>query len=329
MDWLTLEFMQRALLAALITGLTAPAIGTYLVQRRLSLLGDGLGHLAVAGVGLAFLTGTAPLPLAVAVCVIGAIAIELLRELGRTSGDVGLAILFYGGLSGGLLLAGLAGQGTGTLSAYLFGSLLTITASELWIIGGLGAIVLLVCLGLLPQLFAISADEPFARTIGLPVRFYNVLVVALAAITVTVSMRTVGLLLVSALMVVPVATANHLVIGFRRSMLVAMGLGVLAAVSGTIGSYQFDTAPGALIVVIAIGLFALSWPVSLLLARRRAPEVELIDTQAPLAHEVTDEEHAHVHAQNCGHRAVQHGAHVDYIHHGHRHAAHEGHYDEH
>ncbi len=328
MDWLMLEFMQRALLAAVITGLTAPAIGTYLVQRRLSLLGDGLGHLAVAGVGLAFLTGTAPLPLAVVVCVLGAVGIELLRELGRTSGDVGLAILFYGGLSGGLLLASLAGQGTGTLSAYLFGSLLTITATELWIVGGLGAIVLLVCLGLLPQLFAVSADEPFARTIGLPVRFYNVLVVALAAITVTVSMRTVGLLLVSALMVVPVATANHLVIGFRRSMLVAMGLGVLAAVSGTVGSYEFDTAPGALIVVIGIGLFALSWPVSLLLARRRAPSVELVDDQPPLAHEVT-EAHPHQHAAGCGHVAVTHGGHVDYIHDGHRHAAHEGHYDEH
>ncbi len=329
MDWLTLEFMQRALLAALITGLTAPAIGTYLVQRRLSLLGDGLGHLAVAGVGLAFLTGTAPLPLAVAVCVVGAVGIELLREMGRTSGDVGLAIPFYGGLSGGLLLASLAGQGTGTLSAYLFGSLLTITGVELWVIAGLGAIVLLVCLGLLPQLFAVSADEPFARTIGLPVRFYNVLVVALAAITVTVSMRTVGLLLVSALMVVPVATANHLVIGFRRSMLVAMGLGVLAAVSGTIGSYEFDTAPGALIVVIGIGLFALSWPVSLLLARRRTPVVELVDAQPPRSHEVTEEEHPHVHAADCGHLAVQHGGHVDYIHDGHRHAAHEGHYDEH
>jgi len=327
-DWLALEFMQRALLAAVITGLTAPAIGTYLVQRRLSLLGDGLGHLAVAGVGLAFLTGTAPLPLAVLVCVVGAVGIELLRELGRTSGDVGLAILFYGGLSGGLLLASLAGQGTGALSAYLFGSLLTINAGELWIIGGLAAVVLLVCLGLLPQLFAVSADEPFARTIGLPVRWYNVLVVALAAITVTVSMRTVGLLLVSALMVVPVATANHLVIGFRRSMLVAMGLGVLAAVSGTVGSFEFDTAPGALIVVIAIGLFALSWPVSLVIARRHAPAVELMDVQQPLQHEMT-EQHPHEHAQGCGHVAVTHGGHVDYIHDGHRHAAHEGHYDEH
>jgi len=329
MEWLTLEFMQRAILAALITGVMAPAIGTYIVQRRLSLLGDGLGHLAVAGVGLALLTGAAPLPLAIVVCVAGAIAIELLRENGRAQGDVGLAILFYGGLSGGLLLAGLAGQGAGTLAGYLFGSLLTVDAVDLWVIAILGLVVVAVSIGLLPQLFAVSADEPFARTLGLPVRLLNILVVALAAITVTVSMRTVGLLLVSALMVVPVSTSNQLVTGFRRGMFAAMGLGALAAVSGTIGSYYLDTAPGALIVVIAIALFAVSWPVSRLLqgdteAPRQvgSPDDEAVRQKVP-------EEHPHVHGPGCGHRAVEHAGHIDYVHDGHRHAAHEDHYDEH
>ncbi len=328
MEWLALEFMQRALLAALITGVTAPAIGTFLVQRRLSLLGDGLGHLAVAGVGLAFLTGTAPLPMAVVICVLGSIGIELLRESGRASGDVGLAILFYGGLSGGLLLAGLAGQGTGTLSAYLFGSLLTVSAADLWVIGGLGIVVLAVTLGLLPQLFTVSADEPFARSIGLPVRLFNILVVSLAAITVTVSMRTVGLLLVSALMVVPVATANHLVIGFRAGLVAAMGLGAVAAVGGAIGSYYLNTAPGSLIVVIAIALFAVSWPISLLLQRRHRPIVEVVDAAEPVEHELA-ELHRHEHSEGCGHAVVQHVDHVDYVHDGHRHALHEDHYDEH
>ncbi len=328
MEWLSLEFMQRALLAALITGATAPAIGTFLVQRRLSLLGDGLGHLAVAGVGLAFLTGTAPLPMAVLICVIGSIGIELLRETGRASGDVGLAILFYGGLSGGLLLAGLAGQGAGTLAGYLFGSLLTVSAADLWVIGGLGLVVLAVTLGLLPQLFTVSADEPFARSIGLPVRLLNIVVVSLAAITVTVSMRTVGLLLVSALMVVPVATANHLVIGFRTGLLTAMGLGAFAAVGGAIGSYYLNTAPGSLIVVIAIAVFALSWPISQVLQRRHRPIVEVEDPVDPIGHELA-EAHLHEHSEDCGHLVVQHADHLDYVHDGHRHAAHEDHYDEH
>lgn len=328
MELLALGFMQRALLAALITGVTAPAIGTFLVQRRLSLLGDGLGHLAVAGVGLAFLTGAAPLPMAVVICVLGSIGIEVLRESGRASGDVGLAILFYGGLSGGLLLAGLAGQGAGTLAGYLFGSLLTVSVADLWMIAGLGVVVLAVTLGLLPQLFTVSADEAFARSIGLPVRLLNIVVVSLAAITVTVSMRTVGLLLVSALMVVPVATANHLVIGFRTGLLAAMGVGAVAAVSGAIGSYYLNTAPGSLIVVIAIGMFALSWPISRLLEGRHRPIIEVIDAVDPVSHEPT-ESHPHEHSATCGHLAVQHAGHVDYVHDGHRHAAHGEHYDEH
>ncbi|HQZ00523.1 MAG TPA: metal ABC transporter permease [Propionicimonas sp.] len=328
MDWLALAFMQRALLAALITGIAAPAIGTFLVQRRLSLLGDGLGHLAVAGVGLAFLTGAAPLPMAIIICVLGSIGIELMRESGRATGDVGLAILFYGGLSGGLLLAGLAGQGAGTLSAYLFGSLLTVSAADLWAIAGLGIVVLLVTVGLLPQLFAVCADEPFARSIGLPVRLLNILVVSLAAVTVTVSMRTVGLLLVSALMVVPVATANQVVIGFRRGLFAAMAFGAVAALAGTVGSYYLNTAPGSLIVVIAIAMFALSWPLARVLQRRHRPIIEVTDDVPPLGHDLT-EPHPHVHNENCGHQSLQHAGHVDYIHDGHRHAEHGDHYDEH
>lgn len=329
MDWLALEFMQRALLAAVITGVTAPAIGTYIVQRRLSLLGDGLGHLAVAGVGLAMLTNTAPLPLAIAVCVVGAVAIELLRESGRAQGDVGLAIIFYGGLSGGLLLAALAGQGAGALAGYLFGSLLTVGTADLWAIAVLGAVVLLVTIGLMPQLFAVSADEPFARSIGLPTRWLNILVMALAAVTVTVSMRTVGLLLVSALMVVPVSTATQLTTGFRIGLFASMGIGTVAAVSGAVGSYYLNTAPGALIVVIAIGMFAASWPFARLLQGRPDRPVEVGSPDDEPLPEQPAEDHPHVHGPDCGHPAVEHAGHVDYVHDGHRHVPHGDHYDEH
>ena len=109
-ELLGLEFMQRALLAALFTGLAAPAVGTYLVQRRLALMGDGIGHVAVTGVAIGLLTGVAPIWTAVIVAVLGAILIELIRESGSTNGDVALALLFYGGLAGGVLVTGLAGQ---------------------------------------------------------------------------------------------------------------------------------------------------------------------------------------------------------------------------
>ncbi|MBA3528698.1 MAG: metal ABC transporter permease, partial [Propionibacteriaceae bacterium] len=180
MDVLSYPFMQRALLAAFLTGLIAPAIGTYIVQRRLSLLGDGLGHVAIAGVGLALLTGQAPIPIAVIVCVLGAMVVEVLRQQGKASGDVGLAILFYGGLAAGVLMSGIAGAGAGALSQYLFGSLTSVTTGDLTLVALLGILVLVPTLGLAPQLFAVCADEEFARVQGLRVRFYNIVIVVLA-----------------------------------------------------------------------------------------------------------------------------------------------------
>ncbi len=329
MEFLALPFIQRALIAAVLAGVTSPAIGGYIVQRRLSLLGDGLGHVAIAGVGLALATGTAPLPMAVAVSVIGAVIIEMLRQSGRASSDVAMAILFYGGLATGVLLAGLVGQGTGTLSNYLFGSLLTVTESDLWLILGLAAVILVATIGLMPQLFAVCTDEDFAHTLGLRVRGLNLLIVVLAAITVTVSMRTVGLLMVSALMVVPVATANNVLVGFRRSFALATLLGVVAAVGGVFGSYYLNAAPGSLIVVLTIVCFVLSVPVGNLLQRRRPLRVIEITDPEPLPHQVTPPHADHVHSPHCGHLAVVHGDHTDYVHDGHRHAVHGDHYDEH
>ncbi len=332
MEILAYPFMQRALLAALLTGIIAPAIGIYIVQRRLSLLGDGLGHVAIAGVGLALMTGQAPIPWAVAVCVAGAVVVEILRQQGKATGDVGLAILFYGGLAAGVLMSGIAGQGAAALSQYLFGSLTTVTAADLAVIGVLAVLVLVPTLGLAPQLFAVSTDEEFARTQGLRVRLYNILIVVLAAVTVTLAMRTVGLLLVSALMVVPVAAAQNLVRGFYAALITAMVVGVSVTVGGAMGSFYLDTPPGALIVVLAIVVFVLSWPYSALISKRRrvAPVLpELVDDETLLPHVAVPEAHPHKHGPDCEHPAIRHGDHTDYVHEGHRHAQHGDHYDEH
>lgn len=327
MELLSYPFMQRALLAALLTGLTAPAIGTYIVQRRLALLGDGLGHVAIAGVGLALLMGWAPLPVAVVVAVLGSLFMELLRQRGRATGDVALAILFYGGLAAGVLMAGASGKGGASLNGYLFGSLTTVTPNDLWLVAGLAVLVLVVSLGLAPQLFSVCADEDFAKVQGLPVRLYSLLIVVLAAITVTTAMRTVGLLLVSALLVVPVATAQNVFRSFFAGLAGAMAIGVMVSVGGVFGSFYGDLPPGALIVLAAIGLFALSWPVAQFRHRRHA--VAFDDTAPTRSHEASGEHAGHQHGPGCGHRPVEHGDHIDYVHDGHRHAAHAGHYDEH
>ena len=331
MDLLALDFMQRALLAALFTGLAAPAVGTYLVQRRLALMGDGIGHVAVTGVALGLLTGTSPLWAAVVVAVLGAVVIEVIRERGHTNGDVALALLFYGGLAGGVFVTGLAGQSAATLQEYLFGSITTISSGDVWVTLVLAAIVVLVCVGLSPQLFAVAQDSEFARVAGLNVRVYNVLVAVLAAVSVTVAMRTVGLLLVSALMVVPVATAQQLTRSFRTTLLAAMAAGTLASVGGLLisafASFHVRVAPGPTIVLLALAGFAVTWPVGIFLRRRRRLRTPFPELR-PDRHEVSDE-HPHVHGPACGHVAVRHGDHVDYVHDGRRHAAHGEHYDEH
>ncbi|GAA2178709.1 metal ABC transporter permease [Brooklawnia cerclae] len=276
-----LDFMVRALIAGLLTGLMAPAVGTYIVQRRLSLLGDGLGHVAVAGVGLALITGQSPVPVAVVVCIVGAVLIELLRQSGRASGDVGLAILFYGGLAAGVLMAGIAGAGSGSLTQFLFGSLTSVNSTDLVIVAVVAVFVLIVSIGLSPELFAVCADEDFARTQGLPTRLLSLLIVVQAAATVAVSMRTVGLMLVSALMVIPVATANNLVTGFRRTIFFSMVIGLVVAFLGVVGSYYLDTASGATIVVLAIVVFVVSLPIGRLIGRRMRRTILPDDENVP------------------------------------------------
>lgn len=256
LELLDYPFMRLALAAAVVTGITAPAIGTFLVQRRLALLGDGIGHVALTGVALGLLTGTAPLLTAVVAATLGALAIELLRAYARTSGDVALAMLFYGGLAGGVMLINLAGDSAAKLNSYLFGSIVTVDASELTVVAILGALVLAIVAVATPQLFAVCQDEEHARVSGVPVRLYGILIAVLAAITITVAMRTVGLLLVSALMVVPVAAAQQVARSFRGTHLLAMALGLFAAVTGVVASFEIDTQPGPTIVLTALASFA-------------------------------------------------------------------------
>lgn len=271
MDFLNYAFMQRALLAAVLVGVTAPAIGIYLVQRRQPLMGDGIGHVAMTGVGLGFLLHASPVWMATAVSVLGSVLMELIRWYGRTRGDIALAMLFYGGMAGGVMFVNLApGGSNANLTSYLFGSLSTVAPSDVTAIVVLAAFVAAVTLGLRRQLFAVSQDEEFARVTGLPVRALNLLTAVTAAVTVTVAMRVVGLILVSALMVVPVAAAQQLTRSFAATFAIAVALGVTVAVGGTITSFYQDVPPGATIVLLTIAAFVALTALAAPLARRRA-----------------------------------------------------------
>ena len=318
MQILQYDFMQRALLAALLVGLTAPTVGVYLVQRRLALIGDGLGHVALTGVALGVLTGSAPVLVALVCAVLGAVAIELIRARGRASADVALAVMFYGGIAGGVVLIGLSPDGTpANLSAYLFGAITTTSPGDLATFAVLSVVVLAVAVGMAPRLFAVSNDEEYARASGMNVLGLNILLAVLTAATVVISMRIVGLLLISALMIVPNAVAQVTANSFRTSVAVAVGVGVVVSVGGTGLSYYAATPSGGTIVLLAIAVFLCaatgSWLRGVLHARSHHDE----------------REHRHEHGPECGHEAVPHGDHVDYVHDGHRHAAHGAHYDDH
>ena len=187
--------------------------------------------------------------------VVGALVIEIVRERGRTSADVALALLFYGGIAGGVLIIELAGGQSSNLMAYLFGSISVVTGSDLLVTGVLALVIIAVGLGLRTALFAVSQDEEFARASGLPVRVMNMAIAVMAALTVTVAMRVVGLLLVSALMIVPVAIAQQITASFARTMHVAMGFGVAICLTGLSLTYWFAVSPGAAIVVLAVGVY--------------------------------------------------------------------------
>lgn len=249
--------MQRALVAAVLVGLSAPSVGIFLVQRRLALMGDGMGHVALTGVALGLLTGWAPVWVALAAAAAGAVTIELLRERGRTSSDLALAIMFYGGIAGGVVLIAKApGGSAASLNQYLFGAITTTTAQDLGLFAGLAAVVLALTVTLGRPLFAVANDDEYARASGLPVLPLNILLGVLTATTVVVSMRVVGLLLISALMVVPVATAQLLAQSFRGAFILSLGVGLGCAVLGVSASYYTNTPSGGSIVLTAITVFA-------------------------------------------------------------------------
>ncbi len=252
------EFMQRALLAAFLVGLSAPAIGIYLVQRRLSLMGDGIGHVAFTGVAAGFLTGTSPLVTALIVAAVGAVVIELLRERGRTPSDVALALIFYGGIAGGLLLTKIADASTANLFGYLFGSVLSVDATDLVIIGALAAFILVLSFLFRNELFAISYDEEVARVAGIKVRVFNIGVAIATAVTVAVTMRVVGILLVSALLVLPVAAVQQVTRSFRSTLAASLVLGASVSVAGLLLAYYTDVYPAATIVLTGITCFAIA-----------------------------------------------------------------------
>lgn len=261
------EFMRLAFLAGAVVGVLAPVVGFFLVQRQMSLIGDGIGHVAFAGVALGYLIGVSPVWTALLAAVVGAAAIEWLRARRRAAGDQALAVVFYTGIAGGVVLISAAGALNANLFTYLFGSILTVTRTDLTRIALLGLGSLLLVLVLLRSLLAVAIDEEGARVSGLPVPVLNGAVSMLAALTIGISMRIVGILLIAALMVLPVIAAQRVAWSLRSTMGLSVLIGLGSVLAGLTISYYANLPPGGTIVLTATGFFLAATAVEAVRAR--------------------------------------------------------------
>ncbi len=262
-------FAIRAYLAVGVIGMTAPVIGAFLVQRRLALIGDGIGHLAFAGVALGLALGIAPLWGALIVAGLGALVLEKLRAGGRISGDLSLALIFFAGISAGAIGLSALNRFDSAAVGVLFGSVLTASWADVLGMIGLSAVVLGIVAARYRQLLAVALDEETARASGMPVQALNLLVVLLTAFLVAAGMRAVGLLLISALLVVPVAAGARLSHSFRATIIWGSALGLVSALGGLLFAIgQGTIAPGGAIVMTSLIAFVIASVVGRRAARR-------------------------------------------------------------
>ena len=261
MEWemFTMEFMQRAWLAGIIVAIICPLIGSFLVLRHQSMIGDGLGHIAFAGVAGGALMGFQPVLAAALATVAGAVIIEKVRTRLRDYSDMILALFFYTGMALAVVFIGLNRTASFNLSSLLFGSLMTISQEDLAIVAVLGLFACLFVAVLYRPLLYLAFDETSAQVAGLPTEALNTLLSILTALTVALSMRIVGILLVSAMMVVPVACSLQNAKSFAGTIMGGMAYGLLSVFVGLLLSYYANLAPGGAIVLVGSVCFIINF----------------------------------------------------------------------
>jgi zinc transport system permease protein len=255
-EFLQFGFMQRAFAAGAVMAIVCPLIGVFLVPRRLSLIADTLAHVALAGVAIGLLVGASPIVGALIVTVVGALGMERLRSHGALQGDAALAVFLSGGFALAVVLISLARGFNADLFAILFGSILTVSPADVWLISALGAVVVATILLSYRRLFVITLHEDLARTSGVPVTALNLMLTLLTALTTVVAMRMVGVLLVSAMIVIPTLTGFSLGRSFRRATIVAIVAALAAVGIGLTAAYYLSLAAGGAVVLTALLIFA-------------------------------------------------------------------------
>lgn len=253
---LSFGFMQRGLISGIAIAILCSVVGLFLVLRRYSLFGDAIAHSSFGGIALGLMSGVYPLWTAYGVSLVSALIITRLKDRFNISGDASVAVLLSSGIAVGLVVIGLSGGFTIDIFSFLFGSILLVSVDDTIMILALTGIILIIILVMYRQLLYSTFNEEQAKVSGIPVEKINYLIVFLAGITVVTSIQLVGVLLISALFVIPNVTAIMYGKGFKQTALISIGFSVFSVIAGILVSYMFDITPAGTIVLLSIGLFA-------------------------------------------------------------------------
>ena len=254
-DILSFGFMQNAIISGIAISLVCSTVGLFLVLRKFSLFGDALAHSAFGGVALGLFLGFYPLWAAYAVSILSALALTKIRQKFDISGDAIIAILLSSGIAIGIVLISLSGGFSIDIFSFLFGSVLLVSTENVIMILGLSAAILIILITGYKKFMYITFSEEQAQVSGIPVQKLNYLLIAIAGITVVTSMQLVGVLLVSALFVIPNVTAMMFKRSFKQTVILSMSFSVFSTVAGILISYPLDIAPSGMVVLLAIALF--------------------------------------------------------------------------
>lgn len=250
--------MVRGLEAGIIVALIAPLIGIFLVLKRYSLIADTLSHVSLAGIAIGLLFGINPIFTAIAATIVSSLGIEHLRTSKKIYGESALALFLSGSLALAVVLLSFGNGFNANLFSYLFGSIVTVTTNDIYVMATLAIVVALVLYFFYKELVYVSFDEESARVSGIPTKFMNTVLILLAALTVSLSIPIVGVLLISALIVIPVVTALQFRKSFAKTILYAEIVSVSSVIIGILASFHFNLSTGGTIVLVMLAVFGLA-----------------------------------------------------------------------
>jgi len=258
LEILTYSFMHRALISGIAIAILCSVVGLFLVLRRYSLFGDAIAHSSFGGIALGLLVGIYPLWTAYGVSIVSALIITRLKDRFNISGDASIAVLLSSGIAIGLVIIGFSGGFTIDIFSFLFGSILLVSVDDTILILSLTGVILIIILLLYRQILYSTFNEQQAKVSGIPVEKINYLIVFMAGITVVTSIQLVGVLLISALFVIPNVTAIMYGKGFKQTAIISISFSIFSVVVGILISYVFDITPAGTIVLLSIGFLAVT-----------------------------------------------------------------------